>query len=295
MARPITALIPELRDLQQYLTRRRPPESFAAPEEIGAEVFRFEMLPYALGSARQAVVDLARLQREAVEETVRRAAAISGATPPAGVGVYSLGPENWEPMSRAVEQFLDATRRAQNALADYISAAILQSLPQSLTGVVEGLERGKLTLPDAIRERLISYWKDHGRRLKDYRDLSQHHALVASDARVILEPGATPRVFLAIPNNPEEKSYRRLSFQKPTVQALPYILLELVELLRVTRSVARDLLATLPPILERVFTIAFRSPVEFGPGALMDGHVAPTEAEIEAQLGSVEREGSGEK
>jgi hypothetical protein len=38
------------------------------------------------------------------------------------------------------------------------------------------LNAGKIKLPDLPHARMIEYWDEFGKKLREYRDLAQHHA-----------------------------------------------------------------------------------------------------------------------
>ena len=70
----------------------------------------------------------------------------------------------------------------------------------------------------------MNYWEANGKKIKDYRDLSQHHAVISSDARVRVLPDEKTFYYLVLPNNPEEKNPAKLSYVNPRIDAFPFIL-----------------------------------------------------------------------
>jgi hypothetical protein len=95
-------------------------------------------------------------------------------------------------------------------------------LPPSLRKCADKIVSNKVNLPDELARLVTDYWVDGGKRLRDYRDLSQHHLLLSSDARATLDAKRKAYLYLALPNNPEVKSMRRLKFADPVIHALPY-------------------------------------------------------------------------
>ena len=177
--------------------------------------FDLELLPYSLGACWHALTESARIQGELIADF----------TPEdlAGLAFHVIKPEKRDALSFMVDAFFDAARRAQNAVIHYLSRGLRQSLPSSMNKLVKRLEGGHLQLPEGPKEEILKYWEKHGRPLKAYRDLGQHHALVTSDARVMASKDGLVGLYLLLPSNPEEKAAGRLKFGDPEIHALLYM------------------------------------------------------------------------
>jgi hypothetical protein len=233
------------------------------------------MLPYSLSAAQEALFSFAALHR-----------AVTSGPFQGTIGpqvVISVHPAIRDRMSYCVDLFLDAARRAQNAFLPYLSSAYAISLPQSMSRVVKQLETREISLPE-VSDALLGYWARNGRRLKDYRDLGQHHALVASDARVVFSEALEPRVYLVLPNNPEVKSNRRLRFSNPTIHAFSFLLDEFAALACLTARVTTVLATKLGASDHPMMRISFREPLTLGAGTVQEGFTSLSDEQIELEI-----------
>ena len=187
----------------------------SAEDEVQQLRFRaleseIEQLPYALGGAYWALRQLSQHQRWIAEDIESQ--------PAVGIGVTILLPqETAHELSYAFDSFLGFARRAQNAVTLYLRRVLDAQLPKSLAE----LAKKRDILPGELDAVIQHYWSADGERLKNYRDLGMHHALVSSDARCTrTEEGVF--LYFAIPNNPEANSAARLRFSDPVVYAMPY-------------------------------------------------------------------------
>jgi hypothetical protein len=177
-----------------------------------------EQLPYALGAAAYSAIGLSRAQEQAVESVRARATGSNAA-----IQTYQLESHEYDAGAYAIDNFLDAARRAQNSIWPYLSKVLKQSVPQSLSRLAMQVESGSSKLPPLICDLIRLYWDRSGRSLKEYRDLAQHHAVVSSDGRVTLMPDGRAGIYLVLPNNPTAKDAGRLKYIDPRIDAVPYV------------------------------------------------------------------------
>jgi hypothetical protein len=240
-------LIPHLGRLRDELTVGKLPEE-RKPTSLPLHL---ELLPYSLGAACLAVSELIYSQYLVVQNVLGRAA--HNAT------IHVLSPEDRDRMAFRVDAFLEAARRAQNGITHYFARAYGLSLPDSLDKVVAGVCGNKYPLPPDLAQLITSYWSASGKRLKDYRDVAQHHGLVASEGRTFFRPNGEVAIFLILPNNPDAKNPQKFQYEKPAVHALPYCWKAFFELMRFVYRATKPLLAPGPG--NPVQLIAFRTPV----------------------------------
>jgi hypothetical protein len=248
-------------------------ESAIPPDQFRAAYFYLELLPYSLGATYQAFFDFVQAERELVTATL--------ATNEDKNAIHAIGPAGRDKLSYRIDTFLETTRRTQNAVIPYISKALSISLPLSLNDLVKKIQSNKVSLPSKITSDLVGYWEHQGNKLKDYRDLSQHHALVASEVRIFHSSERKPAIYITLPNNPEEKNPAKLVFDNPPIQAFFYMKEQLHWLIRFCHEITTAL--TKPPGEIRAVSgsIVFRNPLQFGPGAQLIGHHLVTDEEIQ--------------
>lgn len=182
-------------------------------ERRRAAYYELELLPYSLGATVQAFFDFVQAESELLGQLPsdwRKITTIIG----------SGGRDN---ICYRIDSFLESARRTQNAVICYMSKALSLSLPRSLSEIVKKIELNKIELPSEIRADILGYWNNHGKKLKDYRDLGQHHALVASEVRIFNSDRNEPAIYLMLPNNPEVKNPTKLTFDDPPIQAFFYL------------------------------------------------------------------------
>jgi len=244
-------------------------EASGSPEAQRLQGFHLEQLQYSVYSAADAVLELA-------DKLVHSTDGIPGLGD-VGQGQHIiLVPEpGWRELSFAVDHYFDAARRALNAANVYISKTLKTSLPNSFADLVKQIKKHKTRLPERIRSLTTTYWDAHGNKIKAYRDLSQHYAVISSDARVTILPNGATFYYLALPNNPEQKNPAKLSYASPHIDAFPYIVnsynklyLYLFELTHILMSYTYSERPDTIPIL-------FKSPLTLGATKTMDGHEKP--------------------
>jgi hypothetical protein len=184
--------------------------------EAGLPAFRdrkanFAQVPFSLGGMTHAFFEFVRAQRDMIERS-----------PPSEGTTLVLSPDQSAPLAYALDAFLDHARRVSDAVLFLVSARHRISLPSSMPDVVARLRARSSLLPNE-RALILAYWEQYGLRVKEYRDLAQHHALLTSDCRVFRSVNGEPSVYLAIPNNPSVKSVSKLSFENPTVHAFLFM------------------------------------------------------------------------
>jgi len=195
-----------------------------------------EQLPYCLAASYAATISL-----------MNRAQSIAAwHDKDVGTTGLSLWLDQGEKDSLAfsIDTFLESAVRTQNALIPYLGSSLSMSMPSSLRDVMSKLTKDKLKLPAPIAEQLTKYWNGCGKRLRAYRDLSQHFALVSSEGTLKRDASGMLFLYLTIPNNPEVKNISQLSFVDPIVHALPYVLNELIKVIAVVYRIT-DLLLPL--------------------------------------------------
>jgi hypothetical protein len=270
--------LPNLSTLREQIE----PMGSADPERFRTTYFQLELLPYCLGAAYQALLDFVEAEVELAEASPPR---IEEGRPVLQV----IGPAGWHRLSYRIDAFLESARRTQNALIPYIGKVHKVSLPSSMADVVKRLESKVDLLPEAIRTDISAYWARDGARLKAYRDISQHHALVATEVRLFLSSQGKPAIYMALPNNPDEKNPTKLVFTNPPVIAFNFMRNQLHALIRFCHAITTRL--TVPPegeLRTAVSAVVFRDPAVLGDGSPPQfGHhlITPDDVRMEiAQL-----------
>jgi hypothetical protein len=181
------------------------------PELFRRRKANFEQLPFSLGGMSYAFFEFVRLQAELVARFK-----------PKHGEIHVLSSDDTYPLAYMLDAFLDHGRRVANAVVLYLSARHGVSLPSSMSDLAKRLDADPSLLPNE-RELLQSYWSQHGSVVKKYRDLAQHHALLASDCRIFEDTHGNPGIYLSIPNNPEVKSVSHLAYDSPVVHAFLFM------------------------------------------------------------------------
>jgi len=240
------ALIPHLNVLQNlYLSQLDKKEHDA----YRVLYFNLEFLPYTLGAAWYAVAELGRLQHELSSEVKDEAFT--------DADVIGLSSNARDRMTFEVDAFLEAARRAQNAVLFYLSYGLKKSLPSSLYDLVQNMKKKKTyALPERLCTNLLKYWEEHGSKLRDYRDRSQHTAFITSDARLFRDSQGRRAMYFALPSNPEEGSPARLRFENPPIHAFTYVLNEFHALVCITHWITSGLVP--PGLTARMAVTVFR-------------------------------------
>lgn len=270
-------LLAHLPEVKHRLLNKIPADDY---ERERIATIELEMLPYAVAAAQHSCLQVVRAQLRVVDEVFRNEGTL--------LGVFVMSPTQQRELSFAIDTFLESARRAQNALVPYLSRAFEVSLPSSLSDVANSMEKGKVTLPASISDILIGYWHTHGKRLKDFRDVSQHHSIVASDARVFVSDDGHRGLRLLLPSNPELKTTSKLVFGEPPVHAVPYVRNQLLNFFATAYCLTRLILDLVPGDRRQVLTVFIREPLKLG--TPVEGHRLFTEEQTQqAIISSIEQ------
>jgi hypothetical protein len=237
--------------------------------------WRLDYLPYSLAAAYAAYVRYAAATREMVmahEHQVMKA-------------LFVLAPSDTHDACFAIDSFLDAGRRTQNALATILRYATRQNLPNSFNDLMKGLTKDRYSLPEEILKLLSTYWDGVGKQLKAYRDIAQHHALIASNVTLFRSEAGLVGVNMLLPSNPEAKNKSELVWGRPPVHAQRFIREQFRQLLDTTYYLTKLLIEALPGKPGQLVGTYPREP--FTLGKQIGGYRPLTEAEIEADVLSV--------
>lgn len=223
--------------LDQVVYQITPPmEDF---EKHRRATLELEQLPYCLGATCYSLLELVTTQNITVAHDLVRSQEAGG--------IHVLRPYERDRMGFLIDSVLEAARRTQNALLPYINRGKKLTLPTSMNAAMNRLEEQPHLLGAELRDLLLSYWHTDGLSLKHYRDLSQHHALVSSDARTFVSADGHPSIYLVLPNNPECKSLGQLRYEQPYVHAVPYLYEQFFQLVRLTNLVLDHLIDRTQP------------------------------------------------
>src|SRR5262245_44460337 len=271
-------LLPHLGALQIQLLRGLEEDD----DRFRSTYYDLELLPYAVGAAWHGLSEFARIERQILLDF-----------PPdrlKGLLFFGSTPGQRDLLSYMFDNFLDAARRAQNAVIHYLSRGLQISLPSSMHDLVTGMNARRITIPDQPQQMILRYWEKRGKRLKDYRDLAQHHALVTSDARVVGSEDGRVGIYLLLPSNPEVKKAGRLVFGDPEIHAFPYAKNEFCLLLQFLDWLTKGLVREPPESQSQMALNVFRDPAKVGSGVSYRAHVPPTSEQLEAEvLGLLQR------
>ena len=173
--------------------------------------------PHPVGAAFEA---LCRLESGQVDLVERRLS--QGPRDPRAIEMVNRS-ETY-PLTFAIDSYLESAVRAQNGAWHYATKAFgLSNIPESLREAVKQMRKGSIKgIPQEVSSAIINYWDSGGRRLRAYRVLSQHFALVSSDVRLRFAPDGSAAIFLALPSDPEVTKPADLRYNNPVVLALPY-------------------------------------------------------------------------
>ena len=184
-------------------------------EQVRRVTVSLEVLPYCLGAALLAMFDLARDQIAIV--TAKTSSEKPGT-------ILELSETERNMLCYRLDSFLDAARRAQNAIVPYLRQKFPNlNFSKSLVKVVDSLEKNTIVLPEPFRTEILDYWNTYGTKLKDYRDLCQHFIIVGTSARVIVQHDSKPVLVFCLPNNPEVRPLSSLCYENPQVHVQHFV------------------------------------------------------------------------
>jgi hypothetical protein len=272
---PLRRLIPELHGRRSVEIEERSSGDAEADSRKDAEAERqLELMPYSIEAAHQHVLGLAACQREIV-------ARVMATAPPPAYQFRQLDCDDERLLGFAVDGYLNAARRAQNATTRMMTIALRKrvgEIDKSLSDVVKKTNAGgRGGLPEPFRTLTLDYWRQSGALLKAYRDLAEHTVVVSSDARLIADEKGNGYIYLVLPNNPDADSARGVAFEPPYVHAMNYVANSFLELYGFVYDLSAALIRELGPPQRAVLSFGIKSPFPLGT-AKVEGH-APLAAE----------------
>jgi hypothetical protein len=69
-------------------------------------------------------------------------------------------------------------------------------------------------IPVAARKAVATYWDESGETVATYRDVDQHHDVLARGCFLLMEDNVLRRVSVRLPDNPESKSRAKFTYGK---------------------------------------------------------------------------------
>lgn len=108
--------------------------------------------------------------------------------------------------------FLSTLRIIQNQILPITARTmkLRKQIPMSLADAIKRLD--SYGFGDEITQSIRQYWLANGATVRDYRNIDQHYYPIVQHSFLQVAPEEKILVFL--PDNPEEKSQRRVSFRK---------------------------------------------------------------------------------
>jgi hypothetical protein len=258
-------LLPHLNYLVYKLAERRALEG----EARNAFLWDLAMLPYSLRAMYGAYQRFTREARALVEREGHRT---DGA-------MFMPVQSDVDGLCFAIDAFLDAGRRAQNAVLVHVNAAARGQLPSSMNKATKRLHDGQHKLPAEWRDLILSYWDRYGLELKQYRDLAQHHVLVASNVTMFRTERGEVGINLLLPSNPYVLGKRALVWNNPPVHAQSFLRVQFQQLLAFAFMITRSIVEALPGERRQLVGVHPRAPITIG--AQIGGHRPPSDDQIE--------------
>jgi hypothetical protein len=248
------------------------------PETQRLQEFYLEQLQYCVYASADAVLDLADKLVHSIDVVPEP----NSAGP--GQGIILVPEPVRNMLSFAVDHYFDAARRALNAANVYISKTLRISVPASFSDLVKQVLKDSIKLPERIQSLTTTYWQAYGNKIKAYRDLSQHFAVISSDARVTILPDGKAVYYLILPNNPEEKNPTKLSYVDPRIDAFPYVVNSYLKLYLYLFELTHILMSYTYSESPDTITILFKSPLNLGSKRHVEGHSKPDIDELKSYL-----------
>jgi hypothetical protein len=196
---------------------------------------------------------------------------------------FFLSDADRDVLAYSIDAFMNAGRRAQNAVLPYLSSALRQSLPASLFDVFtkQGqTDLRKYPILEPFAPMLDAYWQADGQRLRAYRVLMEHRTLVASEAFLARSDAGTVVLHMLLPSHPDAGSPTELIYDNPPVHALLYMEQAFIALVRFAESMTRPLLPI--PLPPKAYMIAANRIAPIGTRKVF--HPIPSIEEISARV-----------
>jgi hypothetical protein len=131
-----------------------------------------------------------------------------------------------------------ALRLAQNDLLPAVGKA-LKLKCEIATSMNDACKKKKIKsygLPEMIVERTLAYWHNHGKKLKDYRDIDQHQYSLADHAFMQIQPER--KLVVLLPDEPTKKERKDATYNQE-INALEFLKESFKQLHQYVDDVAR--------------------------------------------------------
>jgi hypothetical protein len=200
------------------------------------------MLSYYLRGAYKTIHQM----EEARQEVAR--SFVENADPTQNVRLH-LGGTQTDAMSFSLDFFLFSLRRLADSMIAWLCLCPPppRSLPQSLNDLVTKIKNGKhYDLDPVIQQSLVAYWDDIGRKIKGYRDQSNHFAIISGHCVVFKTSDGRIAISMALPDDPEEKSAFKMTYD-PGVAVMGFMVEALVKSVRVVNELIERMIDLMAP------------------------------------------------
>jgi hypothetical protein len=217
---------PHLNSLSALLFENTPPEN------VPAVARQTEMLSYYLRGAYKTVHQMEEERQEIARSFVEKA------DPAHNVHLY-LGGTQTDSLSFSLDFFLFCTRRLADSMIAWLSRCPPphKNLPSSFNDLITGIRKGvDYGLDQEIQTSMLSYWDETGHKIKQYRDLANHYAILSGDCVVFRAGNSQIAIKMVLPDNPDEKSAIKLTYD-PGVPVMTFMLESLARTVRFVNEV----------------------------------------------------------
>ena len=230
-------LVPHLGALRALIRDSMPVEQHAR------SVVELESLPFYLRGMAIALLELDAWRVLVAEQTAKHFQGARG-------GPTIVVEEHYQAiLALKVDEVIGCGRRAVDGLTRYLGLfPQRQSVPKSMTDLVDRIGKGKVQIEDRLAQTITTYWNTSGLRLKQYRDRTQHTGVVIAEVTIgLTNQGLGMRLLLA--DDPSVASPNDYTYSDE-VSAIRYLYVAF-----------QDLLLMVNHIVERLIDLGSTDPV----------------------------------
>ena len=119
-----------------------------------------------------------------------------------------------------ISPILNSVRIMQNITAKLLKYELNEiTLPDNMRKLIDN-EIHNEKLPNNIKKLVNEYWDNSGKKVKQYRDIIQHHYLLVRKTYLQISPEI--KIIILLPDNPDKKAYKDALFNEK-INAIDYV------------------------------------------------------------------------
>jgi len=133
-----------------------------------------------------------------------------------------------------ISNIISSIRIMQNSIIDIIGKKESLSLPNSMSDFNKRINKHNIN--EYLKKIIKKYWKEHGIKIKNYRDINEHNNFLIK--KIYIDNFKDKNLLILLPDNPNVQTYKKYTFDKQ-INALEFLKIEFYAIEKLLNDISR--------------------------------------------------------